>query len=547
MAEAWSTRRPELEDASKRIIESLREAGTGPVGDGTTLPKTEIFTQAEKQLASIFDSRYGGFGPAPKFPHPGAIQLLLRIHRRTGNSDALTIATTTLDRMARGGIYDHIGGGFARYSTDAAWRVPHFEKMLYDNAQLTAAYLEGYQATGNEMFADVARETLDYILREMTSADGGFYSAQDAGDVGKEGEFYVWKAAEIDNTLSADQRLQLKQMFNVTTPGNFEHGNNILSMEPDADWEKRNREPILGARKKLFEVRSKRTPPHKDDKVLVSWNGLTISAFARGYQVLGDEKYLKAAQKSASFIKNNLFKDGQLLRRYRDGESKIAAVIDDYAFLIQGLLDLYESDFDQQWLAFAQDLQAQQDKLLWRADQHGYAYTSGADKTVMDQPVSYSDGAEPSGNGISISNLFRLSKITGDRVIEKQGIAITSQALSPDSIHPLGFSSSLIGLDFQIGPTPEIAIATAGPGDTDAFRQKFAKLFIPNRVLAAGKPAGFDQSAAPLLLRGKQLIDGKTTYYVCQNHTCREPLTDLDRALGLILTESGAPQSKAKN
>ncbi len=542
VSDAWHNRRAELENTSKKIAETLSEAAEAETVDGKSAPGIDLISQAEKQLAAAFDSANGGFGPAPKFPHSAAISLLLRACLRGGAEDSRAIVETTLDRMARGGIYDHLGGGFARYSTDAAWRVPHFEKMLYDNAQLAIAYLEGYQATGREMFAEVARETLDYLLREMTDPKGGFYSAQDAGEVGKEGAFYVWTSAEIDSALGSDERLQLKQLFNVTPGGNFEHGANVLWIDAAADWDRRSREPIATARRKLFESRTKRAAPHKDDKVLVSWNGLAISAFARGYQVLGDARYLAAAEKAAGFLEKTMLAGGRLQRRYRDGEAGIEAVLDDYSFLVQGLLDLYEAGFESHWLVLAGKIQQLQDSLLWRKDKNGYSYTSGKDKTVDEQPPSFADGAEPSGNGVAALNLLRLNKLTGDRAFEERAVAILAQALGGRT-HPLANSTALIALDFYRGPSPEVAIVGTDEAAAAVFRKRFAKLFVPNRVLASGPPSGFDQSASPLLLRGKQLREGKTTYYICENHTCREPVTDLERAIELIEAEI-KPQTK---
>ncbi|MDO8644678.1 MAG: thioredoxin domain-containing protein, partial [bacterium] len=399
--------------AKGRINPSAEKRG----GRGDFLP---ILEESLHSFEDTFDSSFGGFGRAPKFPKSVDCSLLLRLHQRFKDVGAihespLQMVTLTLDKMARGGIYDHLGGGFARYSTDNRWLVPHFEKMLYDNALLTWTYLEAFQVTGNERFASVARETLDYVLRDMTHPEGGFYSAEDADSQREEGKFYVWNEAELKSLLIPEEFDLFKKVYQVTPEGNFvEHGKpnhhtTILSLSEGYDW-KIKEDPLLkSAHQKLFAARKKRIHPHKDDKVLTEWNGLMIAAMAKGYQVLGDEKYLQASQHAAEFIKKNLSPSGGLLRRFRDNHAAIPAFASDYAFLIHGLIELYQSDFNPDWLQWAKELQETQDKLFWDSKDGGYFFSEESAQDLIVRTKETHDGATPSGNSVSLLNLLRLN------------------------------------------------------------------------------------------------------------------------------------------
>ena len=304
------------------------------------------------------------------------LRLLLRIAQRTGDKHAIKMMASTLKHMARGGIYDHLAGGFHRYSTDDIWLVPHFEKMLYDQAALTMVYLEGYQVTENKVFESVVRGVLDYVLKDMTGPKGGFYSAEDADSEGEEGTYYVWSDAELRNLLTLEEYQKAYKIFGITSGGNFEEtGKNILHLNKEISWARSNSADVKALKDKLLRVREKRERPFKDDKVLTAWNGLMISALAKAAQVLQDEEYLKAAQNSAKFIKENLYEKGRLGRRFREGEAKFTASLDDYAYLIQGLVDLYESDFDEQWLSWANELQKKQDEIFWDKKTGGYYFS----------------------------------------------------------------------------------------------------------------------------------------------------------------------------
>ncbi|MBI2082608.1 MAG: thioredoxin domain-containing protein [Deltaproteobacteria bacterium] len=462
----WSQEPKKIFGAAEEIMRFLEEKNQAGLPGQVNL---DLLKSAFHQFEQSFDETHGGFGMAPKFPPSMGISLLLRIHRRTGNQQALQMATKTLDAMAHSGIYDKIGGGFHRYATREDWNEPHYEKMLYDNALLTTTYLEGYQVTQNKLYSEIVGQTLDYVLREMTDPEGGFYSAQDAGEVGKEGEYY--------------------------------HLNK--------------------------EERAKHEPPHKDDKILTSWNGLMIAAMAKGYQALGDEKYLKAAQKAARFIEKNLYKNRELLRRYREGEAKLKGTLEDYAFLIHGLLALYESDFDPKWLQWAKELQSQQDKLLWDDKDGGYFMIPEGTELIV-RKKEFHDGAIPSGNSIAALNLLRLHDLLLEQDYRKKADALFSAALSPLSQYPAGHGQLLQALDYRLDRSKEIAvIGEKGDPRLDEIRRYLHQTFLPNAVYAMG-------DAGLPLLEGKTMIDGKTTVYVCEGFTCKKPTTDLEEAKRLI-------------
>ncbi|MBI2981054.1 MAG: thioredoxin domain-containing protein [Deltaproteobacteria bacterium] len=424
---------------------------------------------------------------APKFPPSMGISLLLRIHRRTSDQQALRMATKTLDAMAQGGIYDKIGGGFHRYATREDWNEPHYEKMLYDNALLASTYLEAYQVTQNRLYAEIVRQTLDYLLREMTDPEGGFYSAQDAGEVGKEGEYYH---------LNKEERL-------------------------------------------------KHIPPHKDDKSLTSWNGLTIAAMAKGYQVLGEERYLTAAQKAAGFVRHNLYtaaatgRSPLLMRRYRDREAKYEATLEDYAFLIHGLLALYESDFDPKWIQWAKELQEKQDQQFRDERGGGYFMTPKGTELIV-RKKEFHDGAIPSGNSITALNLLRLHDLLLNQDYYKNAERLFSAASPSLSRYPAGHGQLLQALDYRLDRSKEIVIVESeGDANGKLLRDYLWKNFLPNKVVAVGRGVTRPESAP--LAKGKELIDGKTTLYVCEGFICKKPTTDLEEAKRLIGELAGYP------
>ena len=528
LQQAWSSKKEEILSSAESITNFLKQRRLEAVDielDETVLRKTFA------ELKSSFDQTYGSFGGAPKFPPSVRLALLLRIYRRSGQAEALSMVEQTLEQMARGGIYDQLGGGFHRYSTDTKWLVPHFEKMLYDNALLAWVYLEAFQVTKKEMYREVARETLDYVLREMTDQNGGFYSAQDAGEVGKEGEYYVWKSDEINNLLSADEAAKINEIYGVSSYGNFEHETNIFNLQKSFEWSEKNSELVRKASEKLVEVREKRNPPHKDDKTLTAWNGLMIFAFSLGYQVIGESRYLEAARKSASFIKSNLWDGKTLKRRYRDGEAKFEAYLDDYAFLIHGLIGLYQSDFDSSWLKWALDLQAKQDQLFWDEQGYGYFFSRASDPSLIVRSKELNDGALPAGNGVSAQNLIRLYHFTFDKKLKERFEKLLSSLGQGLERFPSAFASSAIALDYYLDSAKEIVLVGNQQSKLATDLRSFIfQTFLPNKIYAEGTPAELEDKTSVPIFRGKQILSESATIYICENGTCKEPTSNLEAA-----------------
>ena len=534
VSQMWQRDQARVIEAAQELLENLskeqQQVAAGLSG--------KTFTDAMQSLEGSFDAQYGGFGPAPKFPQSVRLNLLMRIHHRSGDERALKWVTATLDAMARGGMYDHLGGGFHRYSTDARWLIPHYEKMLYDNALLAWTYLEAVQLTASKDYEAVARETLDYVLREMTDPQGGFYSAQDAGEVGKEGEFYVWKYSELRQALSPDEFEKVKSVFGVTKGGNFEHASNALHIPQGVPLSARQQAEIRSARKKLFARRSKRKPPHKDDKVLTGWNGLMIAAMAKGHQVLGEEKYRSAAQRAARFVKNHLLREGKLLRRYRAGEAKFSAYLEDYSYLIHGLLVLYESDFNPEWLQFAEELSARQHDDFWDPKSGGYFFSSLDDPSLILRKKDIADGAMPSANSVALLNLLKLHHYTFKNEYHDHAVALLDASSAEIARWPAAHAMALIGLDFLLSEAKEVVVV--GKLDSPTAREMKRRLyadFIPNKVIAFGRPAALDESSGPAVFRGRRLLNAQTTIYVCEKGRCRLPTNDVKTALELLTTK----------
>jgi hypothetical protein len=524
---------PKLVDSASEQLMTLLKRSRSYSGDAEDLTD-DLFKKVLVEHISSFDSQFGGFGPPPKFPQANRLRLLLRIHRRSGAEQALEMVLSTLTNMAYGGIYDHLDGGFSRYSTDAKWLVPHFEKMLYDNAELTLAYLEAYQATKMDVFASVARETLDYVISRMTADKGSYYSAEDAGEVGKEGEFYVWKFSELERLLNDSELVEIKRVYGVSEEGNFEHAN-ILNLPPTLEWSVKETELLKSIHKKLSDERAKRERPHLDDKTLTAWNGLMIGAMAKAARVLDEPRYLESAKKAALFAKNKLFDGEKLYRRYRDGEIEHNGVLDDYAFLIDGLIALFEADSDRQWLDFATKLQGVQDELFWDAESAGYFYSVADDASLIIRKKEFNDGALPSANGVSALNLLKFYHLSFERrYLERAESLMVAAAKGMERI-PSAFASMLIALDYHHSPAKEVVVvAKEGQSPPKDLLRKLEVHFAPNMVLAVGEPAELkDESALPVF-RGKQAIDGKTTIYVCEAGICKLPTHDAEKAIELI-------------
>ncbi len=531
VAKAWGTNRAEAEKMADQLTAELAKMDR-TAADGEL--STELVEGAVRQLRQAFDSTHGGFGGAPKFPSPMALRLLLRHWHRRHEGSSLNMVRVTLDQMAAGGIYDHLGGGFARYSVDARWLVPHFEKMLYDNAQLAAAYLEAYQATGDGDYARVVRETLDYVLRDMTDPAGGFYSTEDADSEGVEGKFYVWTPAALREVLGDEAAETFARVYDVSETGNFEDGQSILNLPRTLGQQAQllGRDPqeltteLAASRAKLFAAREKRIHPHKDDKVIVAWNGLMIDAMARAGAVLGESRYLDAAVKAADFLLQELRReDGRLLHTWRGGVAKIDAYLDDYACLAGALISLYEATFVGRYLDEAVALmEVVLDKFADSGGQ-GFYFTADDQEQLIVRGKDFTDSAVPSGNAMAATALVRLGKYTGSRRYTDAAEGVLRQTAELMSRHPTATGQALLALDLELGPTYELVLA--GDLDDEASRAALADLrgrFLPNKVLAfAGPDADASPQALGELLQGKTMQGGAPTLYVCEGFTCQAP------------------------
>ncbi len=551
IAEVWQQQRDVVVRSSENMIAQLRGAAAV---FGRQLVDSSVLYRTFKIFQQAYDRRHGGFGAAPKFPRPVTHDFLLRYFARTGDEEAARMVLATLSAMAKGGMYDHLGGGFHRYSVDGFWHVPHFEKMLYDQAQLAVSYLEGYQISRDEFFARIARETIEYVLRDLTDpASGAFYSAEDADsplEAGRperaEGAFYVWTQLEIGQLLGPDAEL-FNSRYGVKAKGNAEDphgelaGKNVLhvmrsleEMAASGRTAEEVEEALEGARQKLRAGRDRRPRPHLDDKVLCAWNGLMISTLARAYQVLGHEpnasRYLDAARRAARFLTSTLWneREATLHRRYRDGQVAFQGYLEDYAFLIQALLDLYEACFELEWLRLANRLTERMTELFWDAEGGGFFATSGRDPSVLLRLKDDYDGAEPSGNSIAALNLLRLAAML-DRTEWRQKAELTLQAFSVRLTEaPQALPQMLVAFAFQQDEPTQIVIA--GERDdphTRALLRVVHERFLPNKVLLlADAMARAELSSTLPFLAAMTPRNSRSTAYVCRHYACEHPVDE---------------------
>lgn len=547
IADAWKNRRDELVDSAGKLGDFLASSA-GPTGKEEL--SAEMLEGGFNYLRDTFDARYGGFGRAPKFPQATNLSFLLYYWQRTGDEQALQMVEKTLDAMSKGGMYDHIGGGFHRYSTDGRWLVPHFEKMLYDQALISKAYLQAYQVTKNKEYARIAKEILDYVLRDMTDAKGGFYSAEDADSEGKEGTFYLWEPKEVESILDKDQAKIFSKYYGVTKQGNFEEGKTILNITSSIEElvKKFQKNPdtteniLTEARLKIFKQREKRIRPHRDDKVITGWNGLMISSLAYGGAVLHEQRYTKAAEQAAQFILSTLHKDGRLMRYYRNGRSVERGFLDDYAFMIMGLLDLYEATFDSEWLIQAKKLTDEMIE-LFVDEEHGGFYLTGKDgEKLIARTKPDSDGAIASGNSVAALALLRLGRITMNQQYTEQATK-TLEAFSKQMQQSPGNSTvMLMALNFWLGPTQEIVIAgEANSADTKEMLELVHSKFLPNAVILfhdTGESSETIEKVVPFL-KGQVAIDSEATAYVCENYVCNKPVTTPEQFSRMLADGSG--------
>ncbi len=525
---AWRTRRETLLESGQSLTEALQAGAKASEPSSLTV---SLLEQAGQQTASQYDAINGGFGDAPKFPRAHALSLLLRVWSRTHDAQLLAMVEHTLDAMARGGVYDQLGGGFHRYSTDAQWLVPHFEKMLYDQALAARAYLEAFQATDHARHADVVRGIFDYVLRDLRDADGGFYSAEDAGEVGKEGEFYVWTPSQLREVLGDDAGLFM-QAYGVTDSGNFEHGTSILHLPKPIDkiaTDDATRRRLDAARTKLLAARSRRARPHRDDKILADWNGLMIGALAYGARALDDPAYARAAESAARFVLDNMQRDGHLLHRYRDGQADIPGFLDDYAFLSWGLLELYEATLDPQWLEQSVRLAREMVAQFWDQPAGGFLLSGRRNEALIAKTKELYDGALPSGNSVATLVLVRLAELTTDAEL-KQYAQRQLEVFSGLANHmPHAFPQFLIAVDEWLGPSREIVIAgDPAAAETRAMLRAVNRRFMPRSVIVLHAPGEAGRAIERLApFTANQLpLRGLPTAYVCENHVCNLPVTD---------------------
>jgi uncharacterized protein YyaL (SSP411 family) len=533
VAEAYRTRRHEVLQSGRQLLEHIRQGERLRQSAGLLTP--EILFAAYQGLSGEFDDQEGGLGRAPKFPQPMLWEFLLRFWRRTGNARALDMGRLTLTRMARGGIYDQLGGGFHRYSVDARWLVPHFEKMLYDNGQLAALYLHAWLATGDPEYRRVAEETLDYLLREMLHPAGGFYSATDADSEGVEGRFFVWSPEEVRSVLGEGEVSRAALAYWGLEDGpNFE-GRSILWVprEPARVAERLGMSverlaTLVGeARRRLHEARDKRVHPGLDDKVLAGWNGLALAALAEAGRALGRADYVAAAVRNAEFLTTAMVDGGRLLRSWKDGQARIKGYLEDYAAVGLGLLAVYEATFDRRWLDVSRRLAEDALGLFWDAGQEMFFDTGTDQETLIVRPRNLFDNAVPSGSSLAIDWLLRLGVLFGEERYE----ALALKALRPMADlmgrYPSGFGRYLSALDFHLGPVAEVALvwpAADGKGAAALLEAVFSR-YLPNRVVVGAAEGSPDASGLPLLAE-RGALGGRPTVYVCRRYVCRLPVTD---------------------
>ena len=560
IADAWKNHRDEILRSGESLTQAIRQQSVSSAKTTFSLNK-DVFEKTYVQFLQRFDFHYGGFGNAPKFPMGHSLSFLLRYWKRAGEAKSLEMAEKTLSTMARGGIYDHVGGGFHRYSTDGQWRIPHFEKMLYDQAILSRAYLEAYQATGKEEYANTAREIFEYILSDMTSPSGGFYSAEDADsplpenpEEKKEGAFYLWNKSEIIDILGKEHAEVFSYYFGIQPDGNalsdpqgeFK-GKNIIYIahnltEASKHFKKSEKEIediIKESRVMLFKIRSKRPRPHLDDKVLVNWNGLLISSLAFGWRVLNEPRYREAAEKSAQFILKDLIReDGRLLHRWREGESAITGTIEDYAFFIHGLIDLYEATFNPDYLREAKRLSRDMLRLFWDESSGGFFFTADDAEKLFVRPKEIYDGAIPSGNSIAALDLIRLAKLTMDKEFETKAELLLKAFSNAISEMPNAYPQMLIALDFALGPSKEIVIAQGKDKEKSLpVLKAIYEKFIPNKVVVLRIREEKEQEEIAGLIpfiKNQSALEDKTTVYVCSNYICKFPTNSISKMKELL-------------
>ena len=519
VAEAYRDRQDDIRETGTSLVNELKRlSATG----GSDYPiEPELLDAAYAGIVRTYDSINGGFGGAPKFPPAMTLEFLLRTHARTGNRDALEMVSHTCRKMANGGIYDQLGGGFHRYSTDARWLVPHFEKMLYDNALLSRLYLHYFQVSEEAFARETVEGILDYVLREMTHAEGGFYSTQDADSEGHEGKFFVWTMDEIRAALGEDDARIFSAYYNITDTGNFE-GKNIpnVTRTAEPEW----RASLEESKRKLFGLREQRIKPDRDEKVLTAWNGLMLASFAEAGVVLNRPDYTNAARRNAEFVLSNLRRDGSLLRTWKDGVAKFNAYLEDYAFLIEGLVTLFETTGESRWLNEALALTDRMIREFWDEDAGGFFFTGKSHESLIVRSKDYFDNATPSGNSVAALVLARLATLTNKESYRNLAIAVLREVGDQIRRYPSGFGYALSAADFLLSTPKEIAIVGKDAADIELLLAETWRRYLPNKVVA---PSIAGDTATIPLLENRPLVNDLATAYVCEHYTCKQPVTEI--------------------
>ena len=541
VANAYRTKPNEIRESTAGILNELRRVGVAEASN-LSLSPGQLDT-AYRGTIKNYDQENGGFGGAPKFPAPQSLEFILKTWARTSDERALEIVANTCRKMGRGGIYDQLGGGFHRYTVDENWLTPHFEKMLYDNAQLSRIYLQIFQATGDEFFKTIAIETLEYIRREMTDARGGFYSATDADSEGEEGKFFVWTPEEIEAILGKEQAVLFNHYFDVSETGNFE-GHNILNVKRplaeaanDLNTTVENlSEVITRGRKLLFLAREGRIKPFRDEKVLTAWNGLMLASFAVAGAILERADFIETAEKNADFVLTNMRGEaGELLRSWKDGTAKIAGYVEDYANFADGLIELYQATGNLRWLREAKNLADKMIEDFWDETDGGFFFAGKSGEKLIVQSKDFFDNATPSGNSVAADVLLKLAVLTDDENYRNYATELFKLTNGFMRKYPQAFGRALAAFDFYLNPTKEIVvIGDRDATDTKQLLREIWTRYIPNKIVVLAQEN--DQQAAALvpLLQERKMIDGKATVYVCENFACRKPVTavkDLNRQL----------------
>ena len=546
VSEAFKEKRDQIHEGAQQMKDYLQQSGT--LRPARAEAEAGILDEAARTLARQIDRVHGGTQGAPKFPQPMALEFMLRYYHRTGDRNILALAELSLEKMARGGIYDQLGGGFHRYSVDDRWLVPHFEKMLYDNALLARVYLAAFQLTGNPLYSRIVQETLDYVMREMVSPEGGFYSTQDADSEGEEGKFYVWSPAEIVAALGPEDGKLFNLLYDVSQRGNFE-GRNILNLPRTPGTvaavagvpEERMDSIASEGRRKLYEARSKRVWPGRDEKILVGWNGLMLRAFAEAASVFGRDDYRSTAIRNAEFMLSALVpKEGvpegevRLFRTYKDGKAHINAFAEDYAFYAAGLLSLYEATFEPRWVETAR---AMLDTLVahFSDPAGGFFTTADFHESLVARPKELYDNAIPSPNSVGAEALLRLYLLTAEQEYEQRALQTIQPLLDVLGQAPTAFGQMLCALDLYLGPSVEVAlIGELRAGDMAQMLGAVWGRYAPNKVVALAEPEDKEATRIVPLLADRPQVDGKATAYVCRNYICEAPTTDPSHVARLI-------------